>query len=46
MHNEIESIWFLFTVAPVVVLSIRANAARHKAREYERAWKFVERYIV
>lgn len=46
MHNGIESIWFLFTVSPVVVLSIRTNAARHKARESERAWKFAERYFV
>ena len=45
MHSGFDSIWFLLTVSPVVVLSIRANAARHKARESERAWKFAERYI-
>jgi hypothetical protein len=46
MHNGFESVWFLFTVAPVVVLSFRTNAARHKARESERAWKLAERYII
>jgi hypothetical protein len=46
MHSGIESIWFLCTVSPVVVLSIRTRAARHKARKCEKAWKIAERYIV
>jgi hypothetical protein len=46
MHCSVESLWFIFTVSPVVVLSIRTGAARHKARESERAWKIAERYIV
>lgn len=46
MQSKFESLWILLTVAPVVVLSIRTNAARHKARECEKAWKVAERYIV
>jgi hypothetical protein len=45
MHSGFESIWFLCTVSPVVVLSIRTSAARHKAKESEKAWKIAERYL-
>ena len=46
MHSSFESIWILCTVSPVVVLSIRTQAARHKAKECEKAWKIAERFIV
>jgi hypothetical protein len=48
MHNTLEPITALVSliVLSCVALSIRTLAARHKAREYERAWKFAEKYIV
>jgi hypothetical protein len=46
MHGRFESIWILFTVGPMIVLSIRANAARHRARRTELAWKLAEKYVL
>jgi hypothetical protein len=46
MNRNLELLWFLATVAPVLALSIRTNAARHKEREYERAWNIVAKYII
>ncbi len=46
MRDTFELIWILFTVSPVVVLSIRTGAARRKVRRSDKAWKMVERYIV
>lgn len=46
MRGHFESIWVLFTVGPMIVLSIRTNAARHKARRTEQAWKLAEKYVL
>jgi hypothetical protein len=46
MYRSVELAWFLVTIAPVIALSIRTNAGRHKAREFERAWNIVAKYIV
>jgi hypothetical protein len=46
MNRTVELLWFLATVAPVAALSIQMNAARHKAREYEKAWGIVAKYII
>src|ERR1700749_1815786 len=45
MPKNLEFLWFLCTVSPVIVLTLRTRVARHKARESEIAWKIAERYI-
>jgi hypothetical protein len=45
MYRSVELMWFLVTVAPVIALSIRTIAARHKEKEYERAWNLMAKYI-
>jgi hypothetical protein len=48
MHNSLEPLLALMVLVAFsgAALSIRSLAARHKARESERAWKIVEKYIV
>ena len=45
MPRGLEFLWFLSTISPVVVLTLRTRAARYKAREREKAWKIAEQYI-
>jgi hypothetical protein len=45
MRDSFDFLWVLFTVSPVVVLSIRTGAARRKSKRSDEAWKLVERYI-
>jgi hypothetical protein len=47
MHNNISiAAWFISVVSPIVVMSIRTDAARRKATRTERAWKAAEKYIL
>jgi multisubunit Na+/H+ antiporter MnhG subunit len=45
MVRSVQLIWFLFTVAPVIALSIRTASARNKERKCERAWSLMAKYI-
>jgi hypothetical protein len=45
MSKSLELLWFVCTVAPFVVLTIRTHAVCRKAREQQRAWMLAEQYI-
>ena len=45
MSKSLELLWFVCTVAPFVVLTIRTHAVCRKARAQQRAWKLAEQYI-
>jgi hypothetical protein len=48
MHSSIETltVWLAFLVCPAIVLSVRMGMAQRRARESEKIWKIVEKYIV
>jgi hypothetical protein len=46
MYHSVEIIWYLLTLSPVIVLSIRTNAVRSKAKESEKSWNIVAKFIV
>lgn len=45
MPKDLELLWFLCTVSPIVVLVTRTGKACYKAKAREKAWKNAERYI-